>query len=741
MATNKRRIINMSHGSEDDEDDTSQAQAPRSPSTCDSIEDGVKRSHEQAKRRRGPAADRKRKQHSDLDLTVGEGEVVGLLLKTEHGVTREYAIALNRVLSIGRSPDCDVVLAGSNISARHLRIYAVPTSTELRLAILHDTSMNGFYLNGEKCGKIEHRIGGKAVNSRSVILRDGDEIRLPGCTAAFKYTQPRQIPKHPEITHELQRLTLFRGLYTNQSILIEPWVIHNYPLGHGTWGLVNLGTHSARPSLQFAIKTVLLNRQDNATLDLLREVKVHRKIDHPNIVRLIDYIMDKGEGTANAGGGKLHLVLDLVTGGELWSYLEKYRPLREDEVRWIGWQISNGLKYLHENGIVHRDIKPENILLHTAMAYPRILIADFGNATTRSARTGSLVPVMSDIPSSYPTFSPQPSLNPDTTTSDRDDTTVGYLRIFENTGTTQYLSPEQLEWTMAIAAEKPDTVYTGSKEEVAEDWWKYQCGLDMWAMGVTLWFCASGMHPYYDLRDSQWTAYGHDAPSGRISLSLSLSPSPTPFGSSISTIRQFRSEETTIRQLQYLQIEPEVPDLDIDVEEDHEHHAERVPEQSEQVEAARQTSHRSEDGGPVDDDIEIGIEDEACRPHAWGEDVVADTARQIKLFWVSVLPLQQHLPRPGGETGSDQNAMGADMLVNVSGQTMDSSEWFPVTVWSQWSGEGIAFLRAAMAYDPDQRLKASDAHEAAWFQRNLDEIEVLRQKVMVRGEVIRHLSR
>ncbi|OCF39273.1 hypothetical protein I317_06942 [Kwoniella heveanensis CBS 569] len=194
------------------------------------------------------------------------------------------------------------------------------TSTELNLAVLHDTSTNGYELNGQKCGKIKHRLGGKKVDSRSVVLRDGDEIRLPGCGARFRYTQPLQIPQDREVTDELRNLALFRKLYTNESLSVEPWVIHNYPLGHGTWGLVNLGTHTATRSLQFAIKTVSLDRQPETTLNLLREVGIHRKVDHPNIVRLIDYVkVTDAEEHGTAGYGKLHLVMDLVTGGDLWT--------------------------------------------------------------------------------------------------------------------------------------------------------------------------------------------------------------------------------------------------------------------------------------------------------------------------------------------------------------------------------------------------------------------------------------
>ncbi|WVF69493.1 hypothetical protein IAT40_004270 [Kwoniella sp. CBS 6097] len=596
----------------------------------------------------------------DPELSLSNPNVVGLLLKTENGVTREFAIILNKALWIGRSPACEVVIDRPKISARHLRVYAIATSTELNLAILHDTSVNGFYLNGQQCGKIENRIGGKAVNSRSVILRDGDTILFPDSKAVFTYTQPRQIPRDKEITNDLRKHLLFSGLYTNESITLDPWVIHNYPLGHGTWGLVNLGTHTTRPSQQFAIKTVLLSRQTETNLNLRREVKIHRAIDHPNNVRLLDYVWEK-EGTDEAGdgaSGKLHLVMDLVTGGDLWSYIGHYKPLREDEVRWIAWQMTDALKYLHENGIVHRDLKPENILLHTAMAYPRILVADFGHATTLSQIRSTLLPA------------PQEP--------------AGYYRQFEQIGTTQYFPPEHCKWMLDLAdpKEEPNMVYMGSKEEVAEDWFEAQCAMDMWATGVTLWFCANGSHPYYGLQDPQWHGYG-DGMNTYTYSEINLSRSPTGFSStssSTSTIRQF-SSNSTIRQYQHP--------------------------------SCNSGDKRRDRDSPPDDDIEhstlmntkiAGVQEESSRPHVWGENDVIDTWRQIKLF-----------------------------------SRMDSSQWSPTEHWVEWSNEGIAFLQSALSHDPAQRLRSSTGHDEAWFVGNEEEIEDLRQKVLINGEVIRHL--
>jgi serine/threonine protein kinase len=51
----------------------------------------------------------------------------------------------------------------------------------------------------------------------------------------------------------------------------------------------------------------------------------------------------------------MHLIQELATGGDLFAYMEKHDDgLSEDEVRFLGWQLVEGLKYLHGNGIVHR---------------------------------------------------------------------------------------------------------------------------------------------------------------------------------------------------------------------------------------------------------------------------------------------------------------------------------------------------------------------------------------------------
>lgn len=75
----------------------------------------------------------------------------------------------------------------------------------------------------------------------------------------------------------------------------------------------------------------------------------------------------------------LHIVMELVPGGELFEAISRGGRLSEKTTQRLTTQILKTLAYLHKAGIVHRDLKPENVLL-TDRNVDRadIKIADFG---------------------------------------------------------------------------------------------------------------------------------------------------------------------------------------------------------------------------------------------------------------------------------------------------------------------------------------------------------------------------
>lgn len=75
----------------------------------------------------------------------------------------------------------------------------------------------------------------------------------------------------------------------------------------------------------------------------------------------------------------LYLLLDYVPGGELFSYLRKWRRFDEDMARFYAAEIVLVLEYLHERqgGVAYRDLKPENLLLDEE---GHVKLVDFGFA-------------------------------------------------------------------------------------------------------------------------------------------------------------------------------------------------------------------------------------------------------------------------------------------------------------------------------------------------------------------------
>src|SRR5690349_9392712 len=105
-----------------------------------------------------------------------------------------------------------------------------------------------------------------------------------------------------------------------------------------------------------------------------REIRVAARLQHPNILG----ILDSGEtaGPPEAGGGRLWFTMPLVDGEDVYKRLERERQFTPAESLRITTAVASALAYAHEQGVVHRDIKPDNILL----SGDQVLVADFGVA-------------------------------------------------------------------------------------------------------------------------------------------------------------------------------------------------------------------------------------------------------------------------------------------------------------------------------------------------------------------------
>ncbi|KAK7944318.1 hypothetical protein WMY93_000046 [Mugilogobius chulae] len=155
------------------------------------------------------------------------------------------------------------------------------------------------------------------------------------------------------------------GHYTNY---VGPYRLEK-TLGKGQTGLVKLGVHCVT-NQKVAIKIV--NREklsESVLMKVEREIAILKLIEHPHVLKLHDVYENKKY---------LYLVLEHVSGGELFDYLVKKGRLTPKEARKFFRQIISALDFCHSHSICHRDLKPENLLLDEKN---NIRIADFGMAS------------------------------------------------------------------------------------------------------------------------------------------------------------------------------------------------------------------------------------------------------------------------------------------------------------------------------------------------------------------------
>ena len=138
-------------------------------------------------------------------------------------------------------------------------------------------------------------------------------------------------------------------------------------IGQGAFATVYLA-HDLRHDRSVAFKVLNADpSSETGELRFLREIRLLAKLQHPNILPLID------SGHVEA---MLYYVMPYVTGESLRERMQRRGQLPFEEAISIAHDAADALAYAHDQGIIHRDIKPENILL--SAGHP--IIADFGVA-------------------------------------------------------------------------------------------------------------------------------------------------------------------------------------------------------------------------------------------------------------------------------------------------------------------------------------------------------------------------
>jgi len=121
----------------------------------------------------------------------------------------------------------------------------------------------------------------------------------------------------------------------------------------------------------YALKRVKADRcGEDGERRFHQEAAIARALEHPNLVRVVDFGRDESGG--------LYLTMELLQGEDLATRLER-GPLAPEEVARVGLGAAAGLSAAHRAGIVHRDIKPANLFLASDGSSK---VLDFGLAIT-----------------------------------------------------------------------------------------------------------------------------------------------------------------------------------------------------------------------------------------------------------------------------------------------------------------------------------------------------------------------
>ncbi|PIK47185.1 putative ribosomal protein S6 kinase alpha-5, partial [Apostichopus japonicus] len=152
------------------------------------------------------------------------------------------------------------------------------------------------------------------------------------------------------------------------------------PLGDGSFSVCRRCVHRAS-NKEYAVKIT------TRRVCIQNELKTLKYCQgHPNIIKLHeDYVDDL----------HTYIVMELCSGGELLSRIQKKQHFDENEASAIMRQLVSAVQFMHGKGIVHRDLKPENLLFTNESEDAELKIVDFGFAKITNSNQPLMTPCFS----------------------------------------------------------------------------------------------------------------------------------------------------------------------------------------------------------------------------------------------------------------------------------------------------------------------------------------------------------